>query len=331
MSLPIISINELKNIIDLFEKATQAHTAWLIEWHRAIINKVPLEQQYMADDAYRHCSFGKWYYDNNSYIASFPLFGQIELLHITIHLIARNLLLKSINGEQLSLVEYDKFLRFREEFRELLRVLEKDLQQTLFYTDPLTLAPNRQNILPFLYRRIKILEDYQENSVICILSVDYFKKIKDTYGHHASDQVLVEVVGFLSKHLRRNDKIFRYGEEEFLLVLVNSNLADSGNVIERLRILLAEKTISINDNTSLQVTGSFGLAALMLGLEVEESISSAEQALCAAKTNGCNQVCCATSLVIEYVNHLTDSHAAKCCDTTEIAAYTFSDKVTVLD
>ncbi|CAK0771919.1 hypothetical protein CCP3SC15_4440001 [Gammaproteobacteria bacterium] len=216
------------------------------------------------------------------------------------------MLLKSIEDEPLSLIEYDHFLKWRGEFRELIRVLEIKLQQTLLYTDPLTRVANRQQMLPSLSQRQKRLEDDQEGSVVCMLDVDHFKKVNDSYGHPAGDQVLVAIANFLSNHLRPRDMIFRYGGEEFLLILVDVNLTISGKVVERLRILLARQTIVIDAQTSLKVTASFGLAALEIGREVEEIIAEADQALYAAKTRGRNQVCYATPQGIECVAHRTD-------------------------
>ncbi|CAK0776940.1 diguanylate cyclase [Gammaproteobacteria bacterium] len=299
------SISEIQDILEELEQAIQDHNQWLMEWHRAIICRVPLEEHHMANDAHRCCNFGRWYYGHNhSYLATFPAFAQLELVHLTIHAVAKNLLLKSIGNEPLSLVEYDGFLTWRGEFRDVIRTLETKLQQTIFYTDPLTRVANRQQMLPALRQCQVRLSSHQEDSVICMLDLDHFKQVNDHYGHQAGDQVLIAVADFLSGHLRPRDMIFRYGGEEFLLVLVDVNLAVSAKVVERLRTLLAQETIMVDSQTSLRVTASFGLAAVEVVPEVEEIIARADQALYAAKEGGRNQVHYMTSLGIERVSPL---------------------------
>ena len=305
--IPVPDASEIQDILKKLNQAIHEHNQWLMEWHRVIICKVPLLDQHMASDAHRHCNFGKWYYgQENSYLAQFPAFAQIELSHLTIHAVARNLLLKTIENESLSLIEYDSFLAWRGEFRDVVRILETSLQQTILYTDPLTRLANRQQMLPSLHQCQIRLESYEESSVVCMLDLDHFKQVNDTYGHQGGDQVLVTVASFLSDHLRPNDMIFRYGGEEFLLILVNIDLATSAKVVERLRTLLVQQTIVLDPQTSLRVTASFGLAALEIGLKVEETISRADQALYAAKERGRNQVCCMTSHGIERISSLTE-------------------------
>ncbi len=290
-----ISIDELKKTIDVFQRAIEDHTNWLMGWHRAIICESCSDEigQYLRDDAHHHCKFGHWYYDSTqSYLADSEAFAAIEAVHKTMHDTGRELLLVSMKGDKISSTDYDTFLGLRETLRGLLRTLDADLHGTLLETDPLTRVPNRHNIVPFLSDRRTLLENYQEESTVCMLDIDHFKKVNDTYGHPAGDQVLATVANVIASHLRNGDRIFRYGGEEFLLTFAASGLISSCRVADKLRALLANQTIIVADNTSLQVTASFGLASLRPRVDINEIIACADKALYSAKEHGRNQVCC---------------------------------------
>jgi len=292
-------LQKIQNILEQLEQAIRDHNRWLMEWHRALVCRVPLQHQHMANDAHRHCEFGKWYHSQeHAYLAHFPEFIEIEQIHATMHNLARSLLHKSISNEPLSLIEYDDCLKSRGEFRELVWTLEKKLRNTILYTDPLTNIANRHEMIPCLTQ----YRDRQSSSVVCMSDLDHFKQVNDTHGHTIGDQVLMTVARFFSSHLRPLDIIFRYGGDEFLIVLVDVNLAMSETVVDRLRALLANQTIVVDSQYSLNMTASFGLAVLDPELDVEETIARADQALYAAKEKGRNRVC---SLMPDGIKHVT--------------------------
>ena len=298
-----LDLMQVQDVLEQLEQAVWHHNQWLMDWHRAIICKVPLDQKHMMDNAYRHCEFGEWYYSKkDSFLNKFEEFEKIEFLHITMHTIARLLILKTIENEFLSLVEYDAFLKWRTEFRETIVMLEKKLRQILLYTDPLTRIANRHQMIPTLYK----YRDQKRDIVVCMSDLDHFKKINDTYGHTIGDYVLTAVAKFLVNHLRPLDIIFRYGGEEFLILLTDIDLEICINVVDRLRSVLAKHMISIDPHTSLCVTASFGLVQLDHAIDVEEIIAQADQALYTAKETGRNRVCYKIDQGIQCINLKTE-------------------------
>ncbi len=125
---------------------------------------------------------------------------------------------------------------------------------------------------------------------IVFMDVDHLKRINDQHGHPVGDAVLAGVVRHLDLHLRTQDKVFRYGGDEFLVALSGADLTTAHEVISRVRLGLAGKLLIAGpDGSTMQVTASFGLALLDPDEDVSESIGRADQALLLAKTAGRNR------------------------------------------
>jgi diguanylate cyclase (GGDEF)-like protein len=121
-----------------------------------------------------------------------------------------------------------------------------------------------------------------------MIDLDHFKHINDSYGHQTGDRVLTECVGHLLHHIRIYDKVFRYGGEEFLLVMPATDIATAYQITERLRQGIAAITIQGPQDERISVTASFGLTLLDPDVVVEQSIDRADGAMYAAKSAGRN-------------------------------------------
>jgi diguanylate cyclase (GGDEF)-like protein len=126
---------------------------------------------------------------------------------------------------------------------------------------------------------------------VCILDIDFFKKVNDTYGHGAGDEVLKLVAKAGSETLRVNDYFGRYGGEEFLMVLTQTSTEGAIDGAQRVRrIIEALKFPDIGED--FKVTASIGLAQYTPKEEIAAVIARADTGLYKAKENGRNQVVC---------------------------------------
>jgi diguanylate cyclase (GGDEF)-like protein len=123
-----------------------------------------------------------------------------------------------------------------------------------------------------------------------MMDFDGFKSINDKYGHLAGDKVLVDCAQYVMAHLRPYDRVFRYGGEEFLICLPDTDLATAHDIIDRLREELASLQFPADGQGTFQVTVSFGIASLDGSVPVEQSIDHADKALYVAKMAGRNRV-----------------------------------------
>lgn len=175
------------------------------------------------------------------------------------------------------------------EFEKSVEKLIKDIKETTL-TDDLTGVYNRRYIRERLEVDIeKCIREHKPMSVI-MADIDYFKGINDNYGHIIGDNVLKDFTKIVSAYIRNNsiDWIGRYGGEEFLIVLNDTDEDKAELIAERIRIKL-EKTIFEYNNNKFNITCSFGVYGFNgPSGNTEEIIHRADRSLYKAKENGRN-------------------------------------------
>ncbi len=161
--------------------------------------------------------------------------------------------------------------------------------ETLATTDRLTGITSRQ-MFEILYKQAyKSNLRRQTPLALLLIDIDHFKQVNDTYGHPAGDQVLQGVAQALDQETRGDDVLFRWGGEEFLILLSNCTIDQARTSAERFRSSIEELALYRGD-TTLKVTISIGIAQLQDGENIDSLISRADKALYLAKKNGRNRV-----------------------------------------
>lgn len=155
--------------------------------------------------------------------------------------------------------------------------------------DALTNLNNRRQFETRLGQEISITK--RQNNPLCamMLDIDFFKKVNDTYGHAAGDEVLRSVAAIIKEQLRESDIPARYGGEEFAVLLPFTKIEEAQIVGERLRKAVEAHPVKVDD-IEISVTISMGLAEYNRIETGEELFERADKALYEAKKNGRNQV-----------------------------------------
>ena len=162
--------------------------------------------------------------------------------------------------------------------------------------DPLTGLYNRRYLTEVLERDIRRSVRAEQPLGILMLDLDHFKKFNDTYGHEAGDAVLRETASFLTRSIRVEDVVCRYGGEEFVIILPTANLAAAHARAERIRLKLKELTVLHQGHSLGMITVSVGVAALPdHGTSPNNLLEAADAALYRAKREGRDRVVDATS------------------------------------
>jgi len=179
-----------------------------------------------------------------------------------------------------------------EYLRKKIQVLEGKLEKLSkeVKTDFLTDIANKKAVMEELKKQESAYKRYGTNYSIAFFDIDHFKNINDTYGHDAGD-VILKSLGLLFKRYARDiDMIGRFGGEEFVAILPNTDKNGAFNFADKLRKII-QKTKFMYKNTRINVTVSGGVASRNETNSSEETIKLADNRLYLAKRNGRNRVC----------------------------------------
>lgn len=174
--------------------------------------------------------------------------------------------------------------------RELMRT--NDLLSAIALSDPLTGLSNRRALEWELPPKIQNARSRSVPISLIMFDVDFFKVINDTHGHLVGDQILKFLAERLRHNLRIYDTPFRYGGEEFVIILSNTDCQEAMRIANRICQLISEQPFTIDDTLALTVTISAGTATLITdddskGLNL---LHRADQCLLQAKAQGRNRV-----------------------------------------
>jgi diguanylate cyclase (GGDEF)-like protein len=156
--------------------------------------------------------------------------------------------------------------------------------------DKLTGVSNRQTLLASLFNEVDRAHRYERPLSVAFVDIDHFKAVNDTYGHSIGDVVLRGVAQTLKANLRATDMVGRYGGEEFMLLLTETDVEEGAVLAEKLRSLVARQTFSVEGNPALSVTISIGIAGgIGQTLRTDTLARDADAAMYSAKSLGRNQ------------------------------------------
>jgi diguanylate cyclase (GGDEF)-like protein len=189
--------------------------------------------------------------------------------------------------------------RIQEKDRLINRLLETNNQlEVLAATDVLTGLINRRKMFDICEQ--EIIRFHRNKNPFCIMmsDIDNFKKINDQYGHAAGDHILIEYSKIHKKNSRRLDRIARWGGEEFLTLLPETDLEGGGILAEKLRQKIESHPYFYNDK-EIKVTASFGIAEFEEMSEIDQCIQLADSRLYLAKNSGRNKVVFGDNKTIE--------------------------------
>jgi|GEM_PF-1486909 len=206
----------------------------------------------------------------------------------------------SISTESVFVIRYLSSITAALLITNLMVIMNNKLQQALTkqsITDPLTHCYNRRHMDTTLDQAIQLYRRSNHPASLLLIDIDYFKRINDEYGHLVGDDILREVVQVMTTSKRVSDMLFRYGGEEFVMLIPETNCQSAQFIAEKNRILLS--AIKLPDQQR-SITVSIGICEVSPNMDAVAWVQCADRALYQAKENGRNRVCSMHCPVAEY-------------------------------
>lgn len=198
--------------------------------------------------------------------------------------VALGLLLIGISYYFMTIV-FNRYTKAIAAYQSQLEIKNRTLSK-LSNIDYLTKISNRRCMQKILNKELKRAKRYQNTFSVILFDVDDFKKINDTYGHNAGDKVLKNISRIVSNKVRESDYFGRWGGEEFILVIPQTNLENAAILAEEIR----KGFEAFDFDEPSRVTCSFGVSEYSGETESSELVLKADEALYTAKENGKNKV-----------------------------------------
>ena len=165
------------------------------------------------------------------------------------------------------------------------------INKELSIRDPLTGLYNRRFIDEVFEREIERSKRNKKDLSVVMVDIDRFKKLNDTYGHKAGDMILKTFASKMVENLRSSDVIGRYGGEEFIIIMPDTEKSKAYEVAERLRKILSSTEFTLPEGKNITVTASFGVATFPEdGSNIDRIVHVADERLYKAKKEGRNKV-----------------------------------------
>ncbi|WP_320175044.1 diguanylate cyclase [Maridesulfovibrio sp.] len=159
-------------------------------------------------------------------------------------------------------------------------------------TDALTGLKNRRDFFEHIEAETARAQRHRSHLSCIMMDVDHFKKVNDTYGHPMGDKVLKKVARILTEHIRISDYAARFGGEEFVILLPETDIEGARVTAEKIRSALKTFQFITETGESFYITSSFGCSSMENGENAEALISMADESLYRAKARGRDRVVC---------------------------------------
>lgn len=283
--------SEVEYAVQVLDKAVVNHTLWLQALHEAMICRSPMPENIFSPRAHELCALGRWYYQEASEILDrHPEFHALEEVHRVMHDLARDLAPRSEKEQPIPSHRYREFIQSQQDLVRQLHKLKEKLLISLHSFDDLTGAIRREAFSVLASSVHAKAKRSGEVYTVAMCDVDRFKTVNDTYGHLAGDKVLQLIAQLMIHTVREVDTVCRYGGEEFLVLLPQTDIDGALIVLEKIRALLEKSPVVIEPDYSVAITVSIGAAQWGPELSFEQVLRQADVALYNAKVQGRNQV-----------------------------------------
>ena len=202
---------------------------------------------------------------------------------------ASDFVFKPVRFEEL-LLRLKRVLKERSLNQERVRMLDE--LKKLSITDGLTQLYNSRHFYSQLKGEIERCNRYEHKLSLLLLDIDNFKEYNDSYGHLEGDKILVRLGQVIKSCLRKMDTAYRYGGEEFTIILPDTDGDEARTVAERLRTAVSSEDFTDGGRPDVRITISIGVTQYFQEEKIASFVQRADQAMYRSKQAGRNKVSC---------------------------------------
>lgn len=285
-------ISELQPIMDNFirelDAAVETHLGWTRRVMRCAVLHTSPGEDVLDPVAHTLCHFGRWFMSREADFENLDTrkTQRIIAVHRAMHDAIRSICANVLAGRPGNSADLDTFEQTQTELIKLLAEFKTQILAAAAHQDQLTGLPLRFGIEQEFVKLQKLRERHKLLLYVAMIDIDHFKKVNDTYGHQVGDIALRHVAETLKHNLRDNDMLFRFGGEEFLLLMLAGTPGESTAASERLINAVRSTPVSIPQSTPLTLTVTLGISGTADNERLATLIARADKALYEGKRAG---------------------------------------------
>jgi diguanylate cyclase len=273
------------------DAAVGTHMGWTRRVLRCAVLRTSPGEDVLDPMAHSLCRFGRWFMSRVSDFESLNAQNtrRIEIAHRSMHDAARSICADVLAGRPGNSADMDIFEQTQTELIKMLAEFKTQFLSAAARHDQLTGLPLRFGIEEEFKKLQKLRDRYNLLLYAAMIDIDHFKNVNDTYGHQAGDIALSHVADTLKNNLRSNDALYRFGGEEFLLLMLTETPEESTATAERLINAMRGAPVTIPQNVALTLTITMGISCAEDDEQLTGLIERADRALYKGKRAGRNR------------------------------------------
>lgn len=277
--------------ITRIDEAIEAHNQWTPRVLRcAVLHKAPDAEVFSAE-AHRQCAFGHWLDTaQEDFDALRPgNAAQVAEVHRAMHDAIRTICTQAEAGKPSSESDLEAFESSLAALNRLLADMKARVLSTIGHSNPLTRLLVQEGLVEDFERAKADAARRQDSLFVALVEVDHFKNINDQYGNLVGDLAINTSASALRQVVRRNEPVYRFGGEEFLILLRCENRECAGNALRRFLEAIGESEISLARGSTLNLTATIGACQVTGDDDLATAITRADGALHEGKQAGHNR------------------------------------------
>ncbi|MCX7156002.1 MAG: diguanylate cyclase [Rhodocyclales bacterium] len=279
---------ETADFISELDAAVEAHMDWSRRVLRCAVLRTAPGEDVLAPLAHTLCGFGRWFGSNRKLFQKLdaPNTRRLDAVHQAMHDAIRSICADVLAGRPGQGPDLESFERMQCELISLLAEFKTHFLASAARHDPLTGLPLRYGIEDEFTQVQKNCRRHKTQLYVGIIDADHFKRVNDSYGHSTGDIALCHLADTLRRIVRPNEPLFRFGGEEFLLLMQCRNREAAATAAQRIVQTVRRAQVPLAQGDSLVLTITLGLARAGEDEAMADAVERADKALYAGKEAG---------------------------------------------